>query len=74
MNLRDDVSARAGGRCECTFRGCAHAGRCPSGLHGEWELHRIDSGRDFTFDNVVALCEGCGRRMRGSALGPFPGF
>ena len=71
MRLREDVYARAQGQCEY---GCAHNGRCLSGLHGDWDLHPIDPGGPFTIDNLLALCEACARHARGSALGPLPEF
>lgn len=37
---KDAAYARAGGRCECTMRGCPHHhGRCNATLRGGWHAH-----------------------------------
>ena len=62
MGIREDVYARAGGRCECTMRSCGHTGRCSAMLRGEWEIHRLTAGGPYTLSNVVALCQTCHRK------------
>jgi hypothetical protein len=74
MALRDDVYNRAEGRCECFARDCGHTGRCLGVLRGKWDIHRIEAGGPFTLANLVALCEACDRHVRGTAVGPLPGF
>jgi len=61
MALRDEVYARARGRCECTMKTCDHAGRCSAMLRGEWEMHRITAGGPYTLSNVVGMCQTCHR-------------
>lgn len=62
MGIREDVFARAGGRCECTMSTCGHSGRCPAMLRGEWEVHRITAGGPYTPSNVKAMCQMCHRK------------
>jgi hypothetical protein len=62
MAFRDDVYARANGKCECTMKICGHhTGRCNAMLHGEWEIHRVTAGGPYVLSNVVAMCQTCHR-------------
>jgi hypothetical protein len=70
--MRADVSAafekkifdRAGGTCQCINAICGHhAFRCGRLLHGKWELIKRDPQKDYTPQNVVALCEACLRAI-----------
>jgi len=74
MTLRENAYNRAGRHCECTMRGCSHIGRCAQSLGGGWEILRVDDSGAYTLNNIVAVCEACFRRARGSAIGPLPGF
>ena len=71
MALRDDVYARAGGRCECTMKVCPrHIGRCTARLRGPWEMHRRTAGGSYTLSNVVAMCQTCHRNTPSYGRGP----
>lgn len=62
MAFRDDIYKRAGGKCECTMKACAHhTGRCNADLRGEWEIHRLTAGGEYNPSNVVAMCQTCHR-------------
>ena len=62
QDLRDGVYDRANGRCECTMQCSHHRGaRCPHGLRGPWEVHRISAGGAYTFSNVKGMCQTCHR-------------
>ena len=74
MTLRDDAYNRAKGQCECAVKDCGHSARCSGPLRGEWEIRRIDPAQPLTLNNVVAICHACYRHVRGSSLGPLPGF
>jgi hypothetical protein len=45
MTLREEAFARAEGHCECTLKGCGHAGRCLAVLRGEWEIPHDNAKR-----------------------------
>jgi len=62
MAIREDVYARAGGKCECTMKNCSHhTGRCNAILRGEWEVHRLTAGGAYVLSNVIAMCQACHR-------------
>ena len=69
MALREDVFARAGGRCECTMKNCGHTGRCSAMLRGEWEIHRINAGGAYTLSNVIGMCQTCHRNTPSYGIG-----
>lgn len=61
--LRKALFTRAGGRCECTMKGCSHhsGSRCPHALRGAWEVHRLSAGGAYTKSNCLAMCQTCHR-------------
>lgn len=62
MDIREEAYRRAGGKCECIMKTCAHhTGRCYAELRGAWEIHRIVAGGPYTLSNVVAMCQTCHR-------------
>jgi len=62
MGIREDVYARAGGKCECTMSTCSHhSGRCSAMLRGEWEVHRTIAGGPYILSNIKAMCQTCHR-------------
>lgn len=71
MAFSEDVKQRAyeraGGKCECTMRGCSHhaAGvRCNAMLRGGWHAHHrtsVASGGSDDLGNCQALCVTCHR-------------
>jgi hypothetical protein len=69
MAFREDVYARANGRCECNMSTCVHSGRCPAVLRGEWEIHRITAGGPYTLSNVKAMCQTCHRNTPSYGVG-----
>ena len=74
MNLREEAYSRAQGHCECRMRWCSHTGRCGQILRGDWEKVRQNAAETFTLGSVVAVCERCLRRARGSPVGLLPGL
>ena len=70
MSIREEVYARAGGKCECTMKICSHhTGRCNAMLRGDWEVHRITAGGPYTFSNVFAMCQTCHRNTPSYGVG-----
>lgn len=70
MALRDDVFARAKGRCECKMISCTHhVGRCTAVLRGEWEIHRITAGGPYILSNVLGMCQTCHRNTPSYGVG-----
>jgi hypothetical protein len=62
MAFRDDVYRRAGGKCQCTMKVCAHhTGRCTATLRGAWGIHRLRAGGSYTLSGVKAMCQRCHR-------------
>jgi 5-methylcytosine-specific restriction endonuclease McrA len=56
---KDDLYARAGGKCECIRRNCYHQGRCNEPLGTNWEVcHKTGGGSD-SLENLEALCFSC---------------
>ena len=54
--------ARAGGRCECTRKGCSHYGRCNADLRYGCDAHHRTaqaSGGDDGLSNCEMLCIAC---------------
>ncbi len=64
---RQALYDRAGGKCECTMRGCSHhvAGRrCNAMLRGPWHAHHRTAGGPDTLSNLTAMCQRCHRYTR----------
>ncbi len=71
--LREQVSRRAAGRCECTMATCAHhrGRRCNVTLVMDtWELHRRTAGGPYEMSNVIAMCQTCHTNTRTYGVGP----
>ncbi len=66
--VKEAARQRAGGRCECTMKGCSHhTGRCNAQLRGDWHAHHrtaVASGGDDTVGNCVAMCIPCHQNTR----------
>jgi hypothetical protein len=70
QKMRDDLFTRAGGKCECTMRGCGHhSGRCNAMLRGGWEAHRMTAGGPYILSNLVAMCQTCHRTTPSYGVG-----
>ena len=52
---------RAGGRCECEMKVCAHhTGRCTHQLRGSnWHAHHRSAGGGDHLGNLIAMCVTC---------------
>ncbi len=72
MSFSDNVVStawnRAGGKCECTRKGCDHTGRCNKALNwgergketaGGWEAHHINRNGGDVLSNCEILCQDC---------------
>jgi hypothetical protein len=61
--LRAEVLARAGRRCECQSGNCRHhrkGGRCPRGLRGDqWKIYYRTSRAGLIRWNLEAWCLTC---------------
>ena len=65
--IRQALYDRAGGKCECSMRVCAHhrsGVRCNAMLRGPWEAHHQTAGGPDTLSNLTAMCQRCHRNTR----------
>jgi len=65
QETKEAAYQRAGGRCECTMKGCSHhTGRCTATLRGGWHAHHRTSqaaGGSDSLSNCQAMCVTCHR-------------